>query len=68
MFNKEVAGQRDVLFAVCDHLLKWREAREKFENTAYKADALKIVDSEMQLLNSALEAAKPTIERLRREK
>jgi hypothetical protein len=67
MFNHEVKAQRDALYPVVHHLLLWRVAREKFENTAYKADALKIVDSEMEHLNAAIEAAKPTIEKLRRE-
>ena len=68
MFNKEVAVQRDVLFEIADHLLKWREAMATFENTSYKFDAKKEVDFQMEKLNAAIETAQPIIEKLRREK
>jgi hypothetical protein len=64
-FNIEVKRERDALFPVCDHLLRWRDALDRYHATAYKGDAIRLVDVEMDLLNKAIESARPIIEKLR---
>ena len=66
----ELAAERDAGWETAatlyDSVKAFWAARDRYENTAYKSDALRELNDARNRLNAALDAAKPNIEKYRR--